>query len=155
MKLLTFKSVEEMVKKRVEKKAVVFGQEISLNSNDDKKGKSKFDPSVASQLYEKWVIPLTKEVQVEYLLRRLDWRQYFTVIRRKEETYDIIVQKHYVVLNCQFIVTHDDDLENNICSFDKMNERGRILIDREECNEISYLVLEEGREKISMEGNAN
>ncbi|XP_004498812.1 chorismate mutase 2 isoform X2 [Cicer arietinum] len=72
MKLLTFKSVEEMVKKRVEKKAVVFGQEISLNSNDDKKGKSKFDPSVASQLYEKWVIPLTKEVQVEYLLRRLD-----------------------------------------------------------------------------------
>ncbi|KAK2452838.1 chorismate mutase [Trifolium repens] len=72
MKLLTFKSVEEMVKKRVEKKATLFGQEISLNSSDDNKGKQKFDPSVASKLYEKWVIPLTKEVQVEYLLQRLD-----------------------------------------------------------------------------------
>ncbi|AES59088.2 putative chorismate mutase [Medicago truncatula] len=72
MKLLTFKSVEEMVKKRVEKKATLFGQDISLNSSDDSKGKQKFDPSVASKLYEKWVIPLTKEVQVEYLLRRLD-----------------------------------------------------------------------------------
>jgi chorismate mutase len=72
MKLLTFKSVEEMVKKRVEKKATLFGQDISLNSSDDNKGKQKFDPSVASKLYEKWVIPLTKEVQVEYLLRRLD-----------------------------------------------------------------------------------
>jgi chorismate mutase len=72
MKLLTFKSVEEMVKKRVEKKATLFGQEISLNSSDDNNGKQKFDPSVASKLYEKWVIPLTKEVQVEYLLQRLD-----------------------------------------------------------------------------------
>ncbi|GAU17688.1 hypothetical protein TSUD_07500 [Trifolium subterraneum] len=72
MKLLTFKSVEEMVKKRVEKKATLFGQEISLNSSDDSKGKQKFDPSVASKLYDKWVIPLTKEVQVEYLLQRLD-----------------------------------------------------------------------------------
>ncbi|KAL5071526.1 hypothetical protein RYX36_022413 [Vicia faba] len=72
MKLLTFKSVEEMVKKRVEKKATLFGQEISLDSNDDSKEKKKFDPSVASKLYEKWVIPLTKEVQVDYLLRRLD-----------------------------------------------------------------------------------
>ncbi|CAK8569945.1 unnamed protein product [Lathyrus sativus] len=72
MKLLTFKSVEEMVKKRVEKKATLFGQEISLDSNDDSKEKQKLDPSVASKLYEKWVIPLTKEVQVDYLLRRLD-----------------------------------------------------------------------------------
>lgn len=68
MKLLTFKSVEEMVKKRVEKKATLFGQEISLDSKE----KQKFDPSVAARLYEKWVIPLTKEVQVDYLLRRLD-----------------------------------------------------------------------------------
>ncbi|XP_058728645.1 chorismate mutase 2-like isoform X2 [Vicia villosa] len=68
MKLLTFKSVEEMVKKRVEKKATLFGQEMSLDSKE----KQKFDPSVASRLYEKWVIPLTKEVQVDYLLRRLD-----------------------------------------------------------------------------------
>ncbi|KAK7311044.1 hypothetical protein RJT34_08918 [Clitoria ternatea] len=72
MKLLTFESVEEMVRKRVEKKAVVFGQEVSLNRDDDNNTKPKVDPSVASRLYQKWLIPLTKEVQVEYLLRRLD-----------------------------------------------------------------------------------
>ncbi|CAJ1972397.1 unnamed protein product [Sphenostylis stenocarpa] len=70
MKLLTFTSVEEAVRMRVEKKATVFGQEVSLDSNEDNE-KRKFDPSVASRLYKNWVIPLTKEVQVEYLLRRL------------------------------------------------------------------------------------
>ncbi|KOM48792.1 hypothetical protein LR48_Vigan07g249600 [Vigna angularis] len=72
MKLLTFTSVEETVRKRVEKKATVFGQEVSLDSDNDGNGKSKFDPTVASRLYKNWVIPLTKEVQVEYLLRRVD-----------------------------------------------------------------------------------
>lgn len=72
MSLLTFKNVEEMVKQRVEKKAMVFGQEVSLNDPDDKKGKYKVDPSMVSRLYGEWVMPLTKLVQVEYLLRRLD-----------------------------------------------------------------------------------
>ncbi|KAL3500325.1 hypothetical protein ACH5RR_039418 [Cinchona calisaya] len=71
MKLLTFESVEEMVKKRVEKKAKVFGQEVTLN-NDDCNGKFKIDPSVLPRLYGEWVMPLTKHVEVEYLLRRLD-----------------------------------------------------------------------------------
>lgn len=71
MKLLTFESVEEMVKKRVEKKAKVFGQQVELG-NDDCIGKWKIDPSVLSHLYGEWVMPLTKHVQVEYLLRRLD-----------------------------------------------------------------------------------
>ncbi|TKY74798.1 Chorismate mutase 2 [Spatholobus suberectus] len=71
MKLLTSESVEEMVVKRVKKKAMVFGQEVSLD-RDVKGGKSKVDPSVVSFLYQKWIIPLTKNVQVEYLLRRLD-----------------------------------------------------------------------------------
>nr|POF20675.1 chorismate mutase 2 [Quercus suber] len=43
MKLLTFESVEEEVKRRVAKKAMVFGQEVTLN-NDDNKGKYKVDP---------------------------------------------------------------------------------------------------------------
>ncbi len=29
-------------------------------------------PEVVAQLYEQWVMPLTKEVEVQYLLRRLD-----------------------------------------------------------------------------------
>ncbi|KAK1288828.1 Chorismate mutase 2 [Acorus calamus] len=72
MKLLTFESVEEMVKKRVEKKAMVFGQNITLGSGDGNKTNYKIDPSVVSRIYEDWVIPLTKDVQVEYLLRRLE-----------------------------------------------------------------------------------
>ena len=69
MKLLTLESVEEMVKKRVEKKAMVFGQQVSLGN--DGKGKYKVDPSVLFHLYDKWLIPLTKLVEVEYLLRRI------------------------------------------------------------------------------------
>ncbi|MCD9559364.1 chorismate mutase [Datura stramonium] len=71
MKLLTFEAVEEMVKKRVAKKAKVFGQEIT--SNDCvKEAKGKVDPSLVSRLYDEWIMPLTKLVEVEYLLRRLD-----------------------------------------------------------------------------------
>ncbi|KAL4307683.1 hypothetical protein HN51_042068 [Arachis hypogaea] len=72
MKLLTFESVEETVRKRVEKKAMVFGQNVTLNNGDDKNVTYKVDPSVAANLYKNWIIPLTKDVQVEYLLHRLD-----------------------------------------------------------------------------------
>lgn len=79
MKLLTFTAVEEKVKKRVEKKAVIFGQEVSLDNNTNTNSakqngtaKYKVDPSLVSRLYGEWIMPLTKLVQVEYLLRRLD-----------------------------------------------------------------------------------
>ncbi|XVE97336.1 hypothetical protein REPUB_Repub03eG0010900 [Reevesia pubescens] len=69
--LLTFADVEEAVKKRVAKKAMTFGQEVKLG-DDGNKGNYKVDPAVLSRLYGDWVIPLTKEVEVEYLLHRLD-----------------------------------------------------------------------------------
>jgi chorismate mutase len=74
MKLLTFEKVEEMVKKRVQKKAETFGQEVKFNSGygDESKKKYKVDPLLASRIYGEWLIPLTKLVEVEYLLRRLD-----------------------------------------------------------------------------------
>lgn len=77
MKLLTFTAVEEMVKKRVEKKAVIYGQEVGLDNNthsakQNGTAKYKVDPSLVSRLYGEWIMPLTKLVQVEYLLRRLD-----------------------------------------------------------------------------------
>uniref|UniRef100_A0A164V3Z3 chorismate mutase n=1 Tax=Daucus carota subsp. sativus TaxID=79200 RepID=A0A164V3Z3_DAUCS len=71
MKLLTFESVEEMLKRRVEKKAKVFAQEVSLNVVDQKE-KYKIDPSLLPLLYGEWIMPLTKLVEVEYLLKRLD-----------------------------------------------------------------------------------
>ncbi|KAG9147988.1 hypothetical protein Leryth_003569 [Lithospermum erythrorhizon] len=70
MKLLTFESVEEMVKKRVEKKTMLFAQDVSIH-NDSNKEKTKIDPCAVSKLYADWIMPLTKHVQVEYLLRRL------------------------------------------------------------------------------------
>lgn len=71
MKLLTDARVEDMVKKRVKKKATVFGQEVNSNGTVVE-GKYKVDPQVVYHLYSEWVIPLTKVVEVEYLLGRLD-----------------------------------------------------------------------------------
>ncbi|CAL0323193.1 unnamed protein product [Lupinus luteus] len=70
IKLLTDKSVEEKVIKRVEEKAKVYGKEVTLNDKNDTK--YKVDPLVVTTLYKKLLIPLTKEVEVEYLLSRLD-----------------------------------------------------------------------------------
>uniref|UniRef100_A0A0A9DSP5 Chorismate mutase n=1 Tax=Arundo donax TaxID=35708 RepID=A0A0A9DSP5_ARUDO len=76
MNLLTFKAVEEKVKKRVEKKAGIFGQNVTLEDTVKQEGgavdsECKVDPKVLSKLYDQWVMPLTKDVEVEYLLRRL------------------------------------------------------------------------------------
>lgn len=51
---------------------MTFGQEVKLGDNGDE-GKYKVDPAIVSGLYADWVIPLTKEVEIDYLLRRLNW----------------------------------------------------------------------------------
>ena len=54
-------------------KATAFGQVIKINENGDAVDPVyKIDPSLFANLYGDWIVPLTKEVQVEYLLRRLD-----------------------------------------------------------------------------------
>ncbi|KAL4366616.1 hypothetical protein GQ457_05G009970 [Hibiscus cannabinus] len=70
MELLTYPSVEESIKKRVDMKARTYGQVFLDNKNEDPVYKIK--PSLVADLYGDWIMPLTKEVQVEYLLRRLD-----------------------------------------------------------------------------------
>ena len=78
MKLLTSEAQEDVVKRRAEKKAIVFGQSITLDGpiqtdvNNSSLANFKVDPSVVYKLYDQWVIPLTKQVEVEYLLHRLD-----------------------------------------------------------------------------------
>lgn len=73
MELLTYTSVEESIKKRVEMKARTYGQVVSSNiDEDDRDPVYKINPSLVAKLYGDWIMPLTKEVQVEYLLRRLD-----------------------------------------------------------------------------------
>jgi len=65
--LLTDRAVELKVIERVKLKASTFGQD--LNSD----GKNlRLDPDAVGELYDEWVMPLTKDVEVEYLLKRLD-----------------------------------------------------------------------------------
>lgn len=71
--LLTYETVEAVIKERVEKKAKTYGQEI--NANGEGNGDTpvyRIKPSVVADLYGDWIMPLTKQVQIEYLLRRLD-----------------------------------------------------------------------------------
>ena len=66
MKLITDKEVEKKLLARVEKKAATYGQEIGSTS-----GEYKIQPAFVAELYKKWIIPLTKEVEVDYLLQRM------------------------------------------------------------------------------------
>jgi chorismate mutase len=73
MRLLTFETVERKVETRVEAKAKIFGQKVNFDAED--KGAPpvyKIQPSLVAELYTRRIMPLTKEVQVAYLLRRLD-----------------------------------------------------------------------------------
>ena len=73
MQLLTYETVERAIEHRVEAKAKIFGQEVKIGAED--KGAPpvyKINPSLVAGLYRR-IMPLTKEVQVAYLLRRLDW----------------------------------------------------------------------------------
>ena len=69
--------MEQKLLGRLKKKALLYGQEID-DSNLDEYGDghvhvhSRISPSVVARIYEQFVIPLTKEVEVEYLMQRLD-----------------------------------------------------------------------------------
>ncbi|KAE8726299.1 Chorismate mutase 3 [Hibiscus syriacus] len=75
MELLTYETVEAAVKERVETKARAYGQELNFPLTGVAAFSDpvyKIKPSLVADLYGDWIMPLTKEVQVEYLLRRLD-----------------------------------------------------------------------------------
>ncbi|CDP02271.1 unnamed protein product [Coffea canephora] len=73
MALLTYPEVEEVIKKRVEMKTRTYGQEVTLGGGENGTDPAyKINPSLVADLYEDWIMPLTKKVQIEYLLRRLD-----------------------------------------------------------------------------------
>lgn len=74
MDLLTDVKVEQMVVDRVRLKAATFGQDINPAAQqlEQEQPAYKIQPEVLASMYEQMVMPLTKEVQVAYLLRRLD-----------------------------------------------------------------------------------
>jgi chorismate mutase len=63
--LITDAAVEARVLERVRLKAQTYGQDPNGEA-----GQSKIDPARLVDVYRRWIIPLTKEVQIEYLLQR-------------------------------------------------------------------------------------
>lgn len=67
--LLTNKQVEKKVLERLRRKALVYGQTL----DEEQEGTSKhlrIPVDVVVDLYKKWAIPLTKVVEVDYLINR-------------------------------------------------------------------------------------
>eukprot|EP00803_Ostreobium_quekettii_P010599 evm.model.scf_1505.2 EVM.evm.TU.scf_1505.2 scf_1505:7802-11239(+) len=71
---LTNQAVEDSVVERVKLKAATYGQHLTRNGVEPTNGKWAFKvpPDAVAEMYTSWVMPLTKEVQVECLLRRFD-----------------------------------------------------------------------------------
>lgn len=76
LETLTDRAVELKVIERVKLKAATFGQDLSTAAGGAQGGEEgrnyKVRPEVVAQMYDEWVMPLTKEVEVEYLLERLE-----------------------------------------------------------------------------------
>ncbi|RHY35344.1 hypothetical protein DYB32_000217 [Aphanomyces invadans] len=73
MDALTNLAVEDKVVMRVRFKASTYGQDIDGSTTHDATSfeHCKVDPQVIADLYRNFVMPLTKQVQVTYLLQRL------------------------------------------------------------------------------------
>jgi len=79
MTLLTNQAVEDRVIKRVQNKATAYGQEITDETSqvhgtaipDDMLKHLKVNPESMGQLYRDIIIPRTKDVEVDYLMKRV------------------------------------------------------------------------------------
>lgn len=63
---VTDPQVEEEVLDRVARKTATYGREL-----ENTPGQQQVEPDAVREIYERWVIPLNKKVQVLYLLQRL------------------------------------------------------------------------------------
>ncbi|KAI3607364.1 chorismate mutase [Moniliophthora roreri] len=68
--LITKPEVEKKLLERLRKKAAVYAQDFSPDGSPNED--MKLDVNGVVELYESYIIPLTKEVEVDYLLQRLD-----------------------------------------------------------------------------------
>ena len=72
MEFWIFHVVQEAIQRWVEAKAKTYEQVVSVGSFETLEPVYKITPRFVADLYGDRIRPLTKEVQVEYLLRRLD-----------------------------------------------------------------------------------
>jgi len=70
--LITKPEVERKLLQRLRKKATVYAQDVAADGTPNQDGTFKIDVDGVVELYEHYIIPLTKEVEVDYLLQRLD-----------------------------------------------------------------------------------
>lgn len=70
--LITKPAVERALLARLEKKAAFYGQDLGPDGSPLESGSSKIDAQTVRELYETYIIPLTRDVEVDYLLQRLD-----------------------------------------------------------------------------------
>ncbi|KAK7469269.1 chorismate mutase aro7 [Stygiomarasmius scandens] len=72
--LITKPEVERKLLQRLQKKAATYAQDFAPDGspNGINGNSGKIDVDGVVELYESYIIPLTKEVEVEYLLHRLD-----------------------------------------------------------------------------------
>ncbi|KAI0320522.1 chorismate mutase [Amylostereum chailletii] len=69
--LITKPEVEQRLLQRLRKKATLYAQDFA-SDGEVVPSKGKIDVDGVVDLYESYIIPLTKEVEVDYLLQRLD-----------------------------------------------------------------------------------
>lgn len=67
---ITNSAVEEKILLRLVEKGKAYGIDPSLKYSQAPQ--SKVAPEVIAKIYKDWIIPLTKKVEVDYLLRRLE-----------------------------------------------------------------------------------
>lgn len=67
---ITNPAVEAKILERLMVKVENYGTDPSLKYSQ--KAQSKVKPEVVAKLYKDWIIPLTKKVEIDYLLRRLE-----------------------------------------------------------------------------------
>ena len=61
---------------RVRRKTAMFGQDYTPDGpvgEEEGSTRYKVQPDRVAELFRDWVMPLTKDVEVMYLLRRLEW----------------------------------------------------------------------------------
>ncbi|KAG7665452.1 ARO7 [[Candida] subhashii] len=67
---ITNSAVEEKILQRLIIKGEQYGTDPSMKYSQNPQ--SKVNPEIIAKIYKDWIIPLTKKVEVDYLLRRLE-----------------------------------------------------------------------------------
>jgi len=62
--LITKPEVERRLLQRLRKKATVYAQDLAADGSPNQDGAGKIDVDGVAELYEHYIIPLTKEVEV-------------------------------------------------------------------------------------------